>query len=240
LLAADPLAPAAPVGESRPLPARRPEDEPAIDHSPQNAESAAMRGDFAIAEGLAAHLLIGAEPGATLRTLIAGEGAGGSLSLALALARNFSSHGRAILVDLGPTQDWFADAFHRDPDAEGEQPGMAELLAGEASYAAVMQRDLSSELDVIPAGRGAASAEGLETVLAALAASYAFVLVHATDWRSEVALATMDHVDKAIVVAPASRLSASLAHAREAMGGAPGNVLGFVAANDSAATEKAA
>ena len=238
LLSADPVAPATPVREVRPSPARRREDEPAMDRIEQPEGWAS--GDFASAEGLAAHLLADVEPGAPLRLLVAGEGAGGSSSLALALARNLAGHGGAILVDLGPTQDWLADAFHREPETDGDQPGMGELLAGETSYAAVIQRDLASDLDVIPAGHKAVPAEGLETVLAVLAASYAFVVVHAADWRSEVALTTMDHVDKAVVVAPASRLRASLAHAREAMGGAPADVLGFVAVSDRAEIDRAA
>jgi hypothetical protein len=50
----------------------------------------------------------------------------------------------------------------------------------------------------------------------------------------------MDHVHKAIVVAPAARLRDALIHAREAMGGAPGDVLGFVPANDRAQVDRAA
>jgi polysaccharide biosynthesis transport protein len=175
-----------------------------------------------------------------LLILVAGEGSGGSLSLALALARDLSARGRAILVDLGPTQDWFADALHRDADAEGEQPGMAELMAGEASFAAAMQRDLSSDLDVISAGRGAASSDGLDAVLEALAASYAFVLAHASEWRSDLALAAMDDVDKLIVAAPAQRLRDALPQAREAMGGAPADVLGFALGDDRAQIGRAA
>jgi hypothetical protein len=82
--------------------------------------------------------------------------------------------------------------------------------------------------------------EGLDAVLAALAASYAFVVVHASDWRSDVALAAMDDVDKAVVVAPTQRLRDALSEAREAMGGAPNDVLGFVAAGDRGVIERAA
>jgi hypothetical protein len=117
---------------------------------------------------------------------------------------------------------------------------MAELLAGDASFAQAMHRDLSSSLDVIPAGPGAVSGDGLDEALDALAASYAFVVVHASDWRSGPALAALDRVDKAVLVAPASRLRGALAQVQSAMGGAAGDVLGFVAGNDRARVERAA
>ena len=64
---------------------------------------------------------------------------------------------------------------------------MVELLAGEASFAEVLRRDLSSGLDVIAAGAGAISGDGLDEVLDALAASYEFVVIHASDWRADLA-----------------------------------------------------
>ena len=117
---------------------------------------------------------------------------------------------------------------------------MAELMAGEASFADVMHRDLSSSLDVIPAGPGFVAGEGVDEILDALAASYAFVVVHASDWRSDPALAALDHVHKAVLAAPASRLQSALSHAREAMGGDENDVLGFVVANDRSRVERAA
>ncbi|MGA2793028.1 MAG: hypothetical protein ABSE69_05765, partial [Roseiarcus sp.] len=181
-----------------------------------------------------------AAPGVALLTLIAAEGPGESLSTALAVARDLSDRGRTILVDLGQTQDWFADALYRDEEADGAPLGMAELMTGDASFAQVMHRDLSSSLDVIPAGPGPVSGDGLDEALDALAASYAFVVVHASDWRSDPALAALDRVDKAVLVAPASRLRGALAHARRVMGGAADDVLGFVARDDRARVERAA
>ena len=222
---------------------RRREDEHAPDRDLESDESPAAdvsHGDFPSVESLAAHLAAIAEPGGALRTLIAGQGASGSLSTSLAVARGLSEHGRAILVDLGKTQDWFADALYRDAEVDHEPLGMAELLAGDASFAEVMHRDLSSGLDVIPAGPGVISSDGLDEVLDALAASYDFVVVHASDWRSDLALTAMDHVHKAIVVASAAQLRGALPHAREAMGGAASDVLGFVPANDRSQVDKAA
>ena len=233
----------APRVEEPLLAVRRREDEAAPDRLLVDHEGPATDfadGDFPSAEALAAHLLAvdGADGG--LSTLIAGEGSNGSLSTSLAVARALSRHGRAILVDLGQTQDWFADAFYRDAEDDGGSRGMVELLAGEASFAQVLRRDLSSGLDVIAAGSGAISGEGLDEVLDALAASYEFVVIHASDWRADLALAAMDHVHKAIVVAPAAKLPDALVHAREAMGGAPRDVLGFVPPNDRAEVDQAA
>ncbi|WP_158813029.1 exopolysaccharide transport family protein [Methylocapsa sp. S129] len=230
-----------------PLAARRREDEEASDRDlerdPGNDEPLApdaLHGDFASVEAVVAHLRAIAEPGVALLTLIAGEGSSGSLPTSLAVARNLSRHGRAILVDLGETQDWFADAFYRDAEVDRGPLGMSELMAGEASFAEVMHRDLSSDLDVIPAGPGDISSDGLDEVLNALVASYAFVVIHASDWRSDLALAAMEHVHKAVVVASASRLHSALPHVREAMGGAAGDVLGFVPASDRPQVDRAA
>ena len=117
---------------------------------------------------------------------------------------------------------------------------MAELLAGEGSFDRVMHRDLSSSLDVIPAGGGEISSDGLAEVIEALAASYDFVVAHASDWRSDVALAAMDCMHKAVIVAPAFRLRGAVDHAQQAMGGASDDVLGFLVVDDRARVERAA
>ena len=234
--------------EAAPVAARRREDEDAEERVAETEAAGAAAdtavdvagGEFASIEELAEYLASLAAPGAALLTLIAAEGSGRSLSTALAAARNLSGRGRAILVDLGETQDWFADALHRDAEVDRGPLGMAELMAGQASFAEVLHRDLSSSLDVIPAGPGVVSDEGLDEVLDALAACYDFVVIHASDWRRDGALAAMDHVRKVVVVGPASRLDAALLHAREAMGGAPDNVLGFVVPSDRSAVERAA
>ncbi len=206
----------------------------------EEASADASGADFRSAQALAEHLAASAAPDAALLTLIAAEASGRSLSTALAVARDLSGRGRAILVDLGETQDWFADALDRDGQ-DGQTPtGLAELLAGEASFAEVIHRDLSSDLDVIPAGLGAVPGDGLDETLGALAAAYAFVVVHASDWRSEPALSAIDFVDAAVVVAPASRLRDALANLRQAMGADAGDVLGFLVDDDRARVERAA
>jgi uncharacterized protein involved in exopolysaccharide biosynthesis len=237
--------------EAEPVATRRREDREDEDAAPRvpEAEAAGVAaeaalvvtdGEFASVEELAEQLASIATPGVALLTLIAAEGSGKSLSSALAVARNLSGRGLTILVDLGETQDWFADALYRDAEVDRGPLGMAELMAGHASFAEVLHRDLSSNLDVIPAGPGVVSDHGLDEVLDALAACYDFVMIHASDWRRDGALAAMDHVRKVVVVGPASRLGAALLHAREAMGGAQDDVLGFVVASDRESVERAA
>jgi polysaccharide biosynthesis transport protein len=225
------------------LAVRRREEEEAVadvDAVSESEARTAERGEFPSVEALAAHLVAIDTSEGALRTLVAGESTGAGLSTSLALARILSRSGRAILVDLGLTQEWFADAFYRDGDGDTGSFGMSELLLGEASFDEAMHRDLSSSLDIIPAGAGAIAGEGLGEILDALAATYEFVVIHASDWRANRALAAMDFVHKMVIIAPAPRLTDALSHALEAMGGAQGDVLGFVAPQDRAQIDRAA
>jgi polysaccharide biosynthesis transport protein len=242
---ADAVRPAA-----QPLVVRRRADEEELveDSRPSTGESVdadeaiaeARDGHYRSIDSLTEHLAAVAQPDAALRALVAAEGSGAALSIALTLGRALSRRGGTVLVDLGRTQDWFSDALFRDVEDDRGPLGMADLLSGAASFADVMHRDLSSDLDVIPVGLGAISTEGLDEALDALAASYQFVLVHASDWRSDAALEAMDFMHKVVIAAPAARLSGALSQAREALGGSPDDVLGFVTARQSSQVEQAA
>jgi succinoglycan biosynthesis transport protein ExoP len=242
---ADAVRPAA-----QPLVVRRRADEEELveDSRPSTGESVdadeaiaeARDGHYRSIDSLTEHLAAVAQPDAALRALVAAEGSGAALSIALTLGRALSRRGGTVLVDLGRTQDWFSDALFRDVEDDRGPLGMADLLSGAASFADVMHRDLSSDLDVIPVGLRAISTEGLDEALDALAASYQFVLVHASDWRSDAALEAMDFMHKVVIAAPAARLSGALSQAREALGGSPDDVLGFVTARQSSQVEQAA
>jgi succinoglycan biosynthesis transport protein ExoP len=242
---ADAVRPAA-----QPLAVRRRADQEELveDSRPSAGESVdadeaiaeARDGHYRSIESLTEHLAAVAQPDAALRALVAAEGSGAALSIALTLGRALSRRGGTVLVDLGRTQDWFSDALFRDVEDDRGPLGMADLLSGAASFADVMHRDLSSDLDVIPVGLGAISTEGLDEALDALAASYQFVLVHASDWRSDAALEAMDFMHKVVIAAPAARLSGALSQARDALGGSPDDVLGFVTARQSSQVEQAA
>jgi hypothetical protein len=107
--------------------------------------------------------------------LLADAGIGAAPLYALATARALSRRGRTILVQAGPDRRLDA-ALQCDAD----QPGLANLLAGEASYAEAIFRDGESRLHLL--GRGGAldaDAEDLASVIAVLRATYDFVLLAA-------------------------------------------------------------
>jgi len=109
--------------------------------------------------------------------LLADAGVGSSPLYALVTARALSREGRAILVQACPDgrlDDAFADG------ADLDQPGLAQLLAGEASYAETIYRDGETRLHLL--GRGGAldaDAEDLGVVIEVLRATYDFVLIAA-------------------------------------------------------------
>ena len=135
--------------------------------------------------------------------------------MALALGRRLAKHGRAALIDLGDFPQSEEAGF--DVEDEDGAVGLAELLDGRASFAEALHRDRLSDLDLIPAGVGAVSLETLGEALAALAASYDFLVMHAYDWRSPPARAARDGVAVLAIAAAPARLEAALAEAREAV-----------------------
>jgi uncharacterized protein involved in exopolysaccharide biosynthesis len=191
------------------------------------------------AEALADRLADVARDGATLTALLAGEGTSRALGLALTTARRLSTRGRAALVDLGASQDWLADVIDRGAEGERGLVGLAELVDGRATFEEALHRDLSSSLDIIPAGAGAIEVEGLDEALGALATSYDFVVLHASDWRSAEVGAALDAAAAFVMVAPARRLEGALRHLRESLGEAPIATLGLVS-GERVAMERAA
>jgi polysaccharide biosynthesis transport protein len=153
--------------------------------------------------------------GGALTALIAGEKSGRASGLALALGRRLAKRGRAALIDLGDSPQTDEAGF--DVEDEDGAIGLAELLDGRASFAEALHRDRLSDLDLIPAGVGAASLESLGEALTALTASYDFLVMHAYDWRSPPALAARDGVAVLAIAAAPARLEAALAEAREAV-----------------------
>jgi uncharacterized protein involved in exopolysaccharide biosynthesis len=153
--------------------------------------------------------------GGALTALIAGEESGRAAGLALALGRRLAGRGRAALIDLGdlPPSD---EAEFEVEDDDGAV-GLAELLDGRATFAEALHRDRLSDLDIVPAGVGAISVEALGEALAALAASYDFLVMHAYDWRSPAAIAARDGVAVLAIAAAPARRGAALAEAREAV-----------------------
>ena len=156
---------------------------------------------------------IASQTGGGLTALIAGEESGRAAGLALALGRRLATRGRAALVDLGD----FPRSDEAGYDVEDEAVGLAELLDGRATFAEALHRDRLSDLDLIPGGVGMVSVESLGEALAALAASYDFLVMHAYDWRSPAAIAARDGVAVLAIAAAPARLAAALAEARAAV-----------------------
>jgi uncharacterized protein involved in exopolysaccharide biosynthesis len=196
-------------------------------------------GAFSSAEALADQLAEVARGGEALTTLFAGEATSRALGLALTAARRLSKRGRAALVDLGFSQDWLADVLDRRAESGGRLDGLAELLDGRASFEQVLHRDLSSSLDIIPAGAGRIDVDGLGEALAALARSYEFVVLHASDWRSAEVGAALDAVAVIVMVAPARRLEGALGRLRETLAPTSLTTIGLVS-DERSAIERAA
>ena len=205
-----------------------------IDEPPSAAEA-----HYASADALADRLSEIPPEGGALVVLFAGEGTSRALGLALGAARGLAKRGRAALVDLGVSQDWLGDVLDREAERGPRLEGLAELLDGRATFEAALHRDLSSSLDVIPAGAGEIEVDGLGEALAALASSYDFVALHASDWRSAEVAAALEAVSVFVMVAPAHRLAGALQRLRDILGETPIATLGL-ASGDRLAIERAA
>lgn len=171
--------------------------------------------------------------------MFAGRRTDRTLALALAAARALSKRGRTALVDLGVSQDWLSDVVDREGEGEDRLAGLAELLDGRASFEQALHRDLSSTLDIVPAGAGAIELDRLGEALAALTASYQFVVLHASDWRSPEVGAALEAVTAFVIVAPAPRLDTSLQRVREILAETSIATMGL-ASGDRARIERAA
>ncbi|MCW2276062.1 uncharacterized protein involved in exopolysaccharide biosynthesis [Rhodoblastus acidophilus] len=108
--------------------------------------------------------------------LLADSGVGASPLYALIAARALSREGRAILAQLGP--DGRLDAAMAE-GCDPAQPGLVQLLAGEASYAEAIYRDGETRLHLLGRGGGAldVEVEDLRMVIEVLRATYDFVLL---------------------------------------------------------------
>ena len=202
---------------------------------PPPEDEAGPSGAFNSADALADHLAGGASP---LVALVAAEGSGRALAASLEIARKLAARGRAVLVDVGQSQSWLGDALERDGANAGPLAGLAQLLAGEAQFGDVLHRDLSSRLDIIPVGAEDMTPDGLDEAINALASAYQFVVIHASDWRSEPALAALEHASELVLIARAGPLKQALAQAREILRDVPVKLQGLVVPGE--AIERAA
>jgi uncharacterized protein involved in exopolysaccharide biosynthesis len=132
------------------------------------------RDDAPESSDLAAHLGAAGD-GRGVTALLAEAGGAASPSHALIAARALSREGRAILIEAGPDPRLAAALAEADA---AERPGLAQLLAGEASYAEAIARDARSRLHLLGGGGPLdIEAEDLSAVIEVLRATYDFVLL---------------------------------------------------------------
>jgi polysaccharide biosynthesis transport protein len=140
--------------------------------------------------------------------LVNGDDAQTGVATALALARGLAQRGRAILVcaDAGdPAYDRLASAGEEVPK------GFSDLVAGDAAFADVIHRDPGSRLHIVAAGAAPAGETAqTEDVLAALAASYDFVVVATASLETAHRLAPAFH--SVMLHAPQGRAEQLQAH----------------------------
>ena len=158
-----------------------------------------------------------ATPGAFVPIMVAGEGTHEALAVALTAARRLTKSGRTVLLDLGESQAWLADTFDRLLDDGDGRLGLSDWLQGRATFVQAKHRDISSALDIVPAGVGEINAAALASVLDALAESYAFVVIHVSDWRAPAAAASMASVAAVMLCAADGRLPAAQERLRRAL-----------------------
>ncbi len=154
--------------------------------------------------------------GESLPLMVAAEGGAGALPAALIAARRLVRRGSTALVDLGPSPTWLADMFDRERDNGPVRAGLSELARDPGALAGAAHRDLSTSLDIIPSGDGALGPEDLPAILATLAQAYAFVVVHAADWREPLATRAAEDMAAMLLIAPSAEVAAVEARARAA------------------------
>jgi Mrp family chromosome partitioning ATPase len=137
-----------------------------------------------------------------------GMGTGQEMAAAaVALSRQLSAAGlKTILLDLDYRHAIIPDLM-RLPAAQG----LTDLVAGKADFAAIMQRDASSQLQVIRYGKVqpgsiAILAQRMENITRTLAGIYDAVIIHAGE-ASPQSLLLMKGCGAAIIFATAERMA---------------------------------
>ena len=146
-------------------------------------------------------------PGRGLHIVGAGTGDVSGLDLLIGVGRELARKGRAIVVDLNRTPSSLAGlaAFEGDGLARVmTMHGLAELLAGDASFAEVIHRDQASRLHFIPTGLQEADFRDFDLILDALSETYDFIVLLTPAFpQSEIAKIMAPYAD--FVVLAASR-----------------------------------
>ena len=233
-------APARVVREAqiRDAPSLEPDVEPALDLVAESEpEPEAARADNDLDTAVAA-LVDEADP-PPLVLLVTAEGSRGALAAALTAARRLAARSSAVLVDLGESQPWLADVVERDEAETASLPSLGDLVAGRVGFEKVLHRDLSSRLDVALPGAEPIESDDLATIVAALAESYDFVVLHLSDWRLEAGAAALALADGLILCGLASKLKPMRERVGWALGDRPIRIV-ELALQKAGAIERAA
>ena len=121
------------------------------------------------------------------------------------LGRALADKGRAIIVDLNRTPMKLAPLA--TPSGDGRATimtihGLAELLAGESSFAEVIHRDHQSRLHFIPTGMQEADFRDFDLILDALSETYDFIVLLTPAYpQSEIAKVMSPYADFVVLTA---------------------------------------
>ena len=144
-------------------------------------------------------------PGRGLHVVGTGVGRDAAASDKLiALARALAEKGRSIIVDLNATPAKLAvlGAAENGRASVTELEGLAELLAGEASFAEVIHRDHATRLHFIPTGRKEADFRDFDLILDALTETYDFIVLLTPAYpQSEIAKVMAPYADFVVLSA---------------------------------------
>jgi polysaccharide biosynthesis transport protein len=146
----------------------------------ENEETAPVRARAAASRALVERIAASRDGGG-VKVLVVSDAESTPSCAGLALARAMARVGRAILVQIDDTDAALADALAL-ADGRGDfdeaEPGLAQLLRGEASFAEAIYRDGASRLHIIQSGGPVDDEAGdLDLILDALHSTYDFVLV---------------------------------------------------------------
>lgn len=124
-------------------------------------------------------------------------------AVSIELGRSLAKRGRAVIVDLNRLPlNLMALTAANDKDAPTVETmhGLAELLAGDATFAEVIHRDHASRLHFIPAGIAEADFRDFDLILDALSETYDFVLLLTPDFpQSEITKVMAPYADFIVV-----------------------------------------
>jgi succinoglycan biosynthesis transport protein ExoP len=145
----------------------------------QNSSGMPQSAECDEVDRLAAHIAGAGLSGRARRVLITHAGSDerslagfDCASFGAQLARSLALEGRTILVVFGA--------------GGGGCPGLSDLIDGSGSFSEAIHREAGSRLHILPSGHGrAAPGAGLDVVLDALADTYDYLVLSATDEESE-------------------------------------------------------